>query len=78
MTKRLAGALAAISAIWLTLALDHARRRRRRRRIDTADSSIPVDPVTTLEMHVTANCISGRGEIACSIPAANLRVTRRA
>ena len=56
--KRSAG-LAAISAAWLSLALvppmpvSSAA-------IDTADASIPVDPVTTLEMHTTANCITAQ------------------
>ena len=62
MTKRLAGALAAISATWLTLALVTPTPLSSAA-LDTADSSIPVDPVATLEMHVTANCIAAEGEM---------------
>jgi hypothetical protein len=57
VSKRLAGVVAAISATWLTLALvtpfavSSAA-------VDTADASIPVDAATTLEIHVTANCIT--------------------
>lgn len=71
MTNRLAAILAAISATWLTLAfvtpmpVSSAA-------VDTADASIPVDAVTTLEMHTTANCV--RAENNCYFTAgANLR-----
>ena len=40
--------------------------------LDTADSSIPVDPVATLEMHVTANCIAAQANCLFNT-AANLR-----
>ena len=40
--------------------------------MDTADASIPVDAVTTLEMHSTANCV--KAETNCYFTtAANLR-----
>ena len=40
---------------------------------DTADASIPVDAVTTLEMHSTANCV--KAEANCYFTtAANLRI----
>jgi hypothetical protein len=70
--KRFVSMLSVISATWLTLvsamptAVSSAA-------IDTADSSIPIDPVTTLEMHATANCI--KAEANCLFnTAANLRV----
>lgn len=52
--KRLARILAVVSAAWLTAAsmIPSASAA-----VDTANSSIPVDAGTTLEMHVTANCI---------------------
>jgi hypothetical protein len=69
--KRVASALGFISAAWLTLALllptavSSAA-------LDTADASIPVDPVTTLEMHTSANCV--KAENNCYFTAgANLR-----
>ena len=34
--------------------------------VDTADASIPVDPVTTLEMHATANCVKADKPIVTS------------
>ncbi|MGZ5363326.1 MAG: hypothetical protein ACXWZR_04280 [Mycobacterium sp.] len=71
MMKRLTGAFVAISATLLTLgfitptALSSAA-------LDTADSSIPVNPVDTLQMHVTANCIAA--EARCLFDTvANLR-----
>jgi hypothetical protein len=54
--KRLASMLSAVSATWLTLALVMPTAESSAA-IDTADASIPVDPVTTLEMHATANCV---------------------
>ncbi|KUI21944.1 hypothetical protein AU193_05905 [Mycobacterium sp. GA-1285] len=40
--------------------------------VDAADSSVPVDPATNLEMHATANCIAA--EAKCLFDAnANLR-----
>ncbi|HET6733831.1 hypothetical protein [Mycobacterium sp.] len=71
MTKRLAGILAAISATWLTLALVTPMPMSSAA-VDTGDASIPVDPVTTLEMHVTANCIAAEGNCLWNT-AANLR-----
>ncbi|BBY94191.1 hypothetical protein MGALJ_38600 [Mycobacterium gallinarum] len=71
MMKRLAGAFVAISATVLTLAtitptaVSSAA-------LDTADSSIPVNPVDTLQMRVTANCIAA--EARCLFDTvANLR-----
>jgi hypothetical protein len=70
--KRFASILVVVSATWLTLALvtptpfSSAAS-------DTADASIPVDPVTSLEMHATANCI--KAEANCLFnTSANLRV----
>jgi hypothetical protein len=70
--KRLTGVLALISATWLTLALV-APTAESSAAIDTADASVPVDAVTTLEMHVTANCIKAEGNCLFNT-AANLRV----
>jgi hypothetical protein len=66
--KRLTGALA---AIWTGLML-MASAPVASAAIDTADASIPVDPVTTLEMHVTANCIAAEANCLWTT-AANLR-----
>jgi len=69
--KRLTGAFVAISATMLTLAfvtptaLSSAA-------LDTADSSIPVNPVDTLQMRVTANCIAAEGRCVFDT-VANLR-----
>jgi hypothetical protein len=71
VTKRSAGALAAISATWLTLALV-APTAPSSAAVNTADSSIPVNPGTSLEMHSTANCIAAEGRCAFNT-AANLR-----
>jgi hypothetical protein len=69
--KRLVGAFVAMSATWLTLAcvtptaLSSAA-------LDTANSSVPVNPTDTLEMRVTANCITA--EARCVFDTvANLR-----
>jgi len=60
-----------ISATWLTLVLAMPTAVSSAA-IDTADASIPVDAVTTLEMHATANCI--KAEANCLFnTAANLR-----
>ena len=69
--KRLASALAVIPAAWLALTLvtpmpvSSAA-------MDTADASIPVDAVTTLEMHTTANCVTAENNCYFTT-AANLR-----
>ena len=71
MIKRLTGAFVAISATMLALAfvtptaLSSAA-------LDTADSSIPVNPVDTLQMRVTANCIAAEGRCVFDT-VANLR-----
>ena len=71
MTKRLAGILAVLAATWLTFAFA-APTPMSSAAVDTADASIPVDPVTALEMHVTANCIAA--QVNCLFTtAANLR-----
>ena len=70
--NRLASVFSVLSAMWLVLALITPTAESSAA-IDTADASIPVDPVTTLEMHVTANCI--KAEANCLFnSAANLRV----
>lgn len=70
MTNRLTGVAAAISAMLLALMLIAPATAVAA--VDTADSSIPVDPATNLEMHVTANCIAA--EAKCLFDAnANLR-----
>jgi hypothetical protein len=71
VTKRCAGILAVISATWLTLALVISTPVSSAA-IDTADASIPVDAATTLEMHVTANCIAAEANCLFNT-AANLR-----
>ncbi len=69
--KRLASALAVVPAAWLALtfvsptAMSAAA-------TDTADASIPVDAVTTLEMHTTANCVLAEKQCYFTA-AANLR-----
>lgn len=69
--NRLAGMLAVISAIWLTLALITPTAPSSAA-VNTADSSIPVNPGTSLEMHSTANCVAA--EATCYFEtAANLR-----
>lgn len=70
--KRLASMLSVISATWLTLALVTPAAESSAA-IDTADASIPVDPVTTLEMHATANCVLAESNCYWDT-AANLRV----
>ena len=69
--RRLTGVLAAVSATWLTLALATPMPMSSAA-IDTADASIPVDAATTLEMHVTANCITAQANCLFNT-AANLR-----
>jgi hypothetical protein len=69
--RRLAAGLALISAVWLALALVTVPAVSSAA-LDTADASIPVDAVTTLEMHTTANCV--KAENNCYFTAgANLR-----
>jgi hypothetical protein len=63
----LSGLLAAIPALALVAPIPTASAT-----IDTADASIPVDPATTLEMHVTANCIAAQSNCLWTT-AANLR-----
>lgn len=53
--KRFANILAVVSAMWLTLAL--VTPATSSAAADTANASIPVDGITTLEMHATANCV---------------------
>ncbi|RAV15139.1 hypothetical protein DQP55_07185 [Mycolicibacterium sp. GF69] len=70
MTKRLANLAATVAAALVTLAFVVPASAGAA--VDTADSSIPVDPATNLEMHVTANCIAA--EAKCLFNAdANLR-----
>jgi hypothetical protein len=54
--KRFAGSAALISMTWLTLALVTPTAQSAAAQ-NTATASIPVDPVTTLEIHTTANCV---------------------
>ena len=69
--RRLASALAVIPAAWLGLALVMPTAESAAA-MDTADASIPVDAITTLEMHSTANCV--KAEANCYFTtAANLR-----
>ena len=58
-----------VSAMWLAVALVAPVASAA---IDTADSSIPVNPTTTLEMHVTANCIAAEANCLFNTQA-NLR-----
>ncbi len=60
--KPLARVLKVFSLTWLTLALATPIPMSPAA-VDTVHSSIPVDPATTLEMHVTANCIAA--EVNC-------------
>jgi hypothetical protein len=59
--KRFAGSAALISAIWLAMAVvtptavSSAAEK-------SATASIPVDPVTTLEVHTTANCVKAANQ----------------
>ncbi len=69
--NRLAGMLAVISATWLSLALITPIAPSMAA-VNTADSSIPVNPAQSLEMHVTANCITAEGRCAFNT-GANLR-----
>jgi hypothetical protein len=70
IVKRLARILSAVSVALLTLSL--APSATSSAAVDTADTSIPVDGVTTLEMHVTANCIAAQANCLFNT-AANLR-----
>jgi hypothetical protein len=69
--KRLATIAAAFSATWLTLALVTPTAVSSAA-LDTATSSIPVDPVVSLEMHATANCVIAENKCYFNT-AANLR-----
>lgn len=71
VTNRFAGMLAVISSIWLTLTLVTSAGPANAA-IDTANSSIPVNPAQSLEMHVTANCVAAEGTCYFDT-AANLR-----
>jgi hypothetical protein len=71
VTNRLAGMLAVISAIWLSLALVTPIAPSTAA-VNTADASIPVNPAQSIEMHATANCIAAEGRCAFNT-AANLR-----
>jgi hypothetical protein len=71
VTNRLAGMLAVISAICLTLALITPTAPATAA-VNTANSSIPVNPAQSIEMHATANCIAAEGRCAFDT-AANLR-----
>ena len=69
--KRLASGLAVIPAAWLGLALVMPEAISAAA-MDTADASIPVDAITTLEMRSTANCV--KAEANCYFTtAADLR-----
>jgi hypothetical protein len=69
--KPFAAMLSVVSATWLTLALVTPSAVSSAA-MDTGDASIPVDAVTTLEMHTTANCV--KAENNCYFTAgANLR-----
>lgn len=53
--------VAAMSVVWLTLALDTPTASSFAA-LDTATSSIPIDPVTTLEMHTTDTCVRAENQ----------------
>lgn len=67
MRKRFAGLSAAVATLAVVASTPTASAA-----IDTADASIPVNPTTTLEMHVTANCIAAESNCLWTT-AANLR-----
>jgi len=69
--KRLARMPAAVSASCVTLAL-LTPMQTAAAAVDTADVSIPVDPASMLEMHVTANCITAQANCLFNT-GANLR-----
>lgn len=69
--KRLATIAAAFSATWLALTLVTPMTVSSAAE-DTATSSIPVDPVVSLEMHTTANCVLAENQCYFTT-AANLR-----
>ncbi|WP_326544974.1 hypothetical protein QGN32_13975 [Mycolicibacterium sp. ND9-15] len=60
MRKQLTGVAAALAAVWLALGL--VAPATASAAVDTADASIPVDPASMLEMHVTANCIAAEAK----------------
>lgn len=69
--KRFATIAALFSAIWLTLAVVTPMAASSAAE-DTATASIPVDPVVSLEMHTTANCVIADNQCYFTT-AANLR-----
>ncbi|MGE0217484.1 MAG: hypothetical protein AB7F42_00395 [Mycolicibacterium sp.] len=54
--KRFATGTSAVAATWLALAAGTVAPQSAAA-VDTADASIPVDAVTTLEVHTSANCV---------------------
>jgi hypothetical protein len=69
--KRVASALALISAAWLTLALV-APTAVSSAALNNADTSFPINEFTQLEVHTTANCVTADGRCYFRA-AANLR-----
>jgi len=59
--RRFASVTALISATWLAIALV-APTAVSSAAQNSATASIPVDPVTTLEIHTTANCVKAEGQ----------------
>ncbi|MDT5328169.1 MAG: hypothetical protein QOF25_5321 [Mycobacterium sp.] len=59
--RRFASVSALISATWLAIALV-APTAVSSAAQNSATASIPVDPVTTLEIHTTANCVKAEGQ----------------
>lgn len=59
--KRFVGIAAAFAATWLTLALVTPSAVATAAE-NSATASIPIDPVTTLEIHATANCVKADGQ----------------
>jgi len=59
--RRFASVTALISATWLAMALV-APMAVSSAAQNSATASIPVDPVTTLEIHTTANCVKAEGQ----------------
>lgn len=69
--KRPAGFLAALAAMWLALTLV-VPAARAEAALDSADAAIPVDAMSTLEVHATANCVKTDNQCHFTA-AANLR-----
>jgi hypothetical protein len=59
--RRFASVSALISATWLAMALVEPTAVSSAAQ-NSATASIPVDPVTTLEIHTTANCVKAEGQ----------------